>query len=140
MTACSAKQSGIRAKKGLPTPTSARAVAQRLESLGRAGITHIPKPRSPKTGDFGAETGALLPSETTLPSPKKGGESLELLSREVAACTKCAELAETRTQTVFGMGNPDARLVFLGEAPGADEDKQGIPFVGRAGTADAHFR
>ncbi len=46
---------------------------------------------------------------------------------------RCAELASTRTQTVFGVGNPQARLCFLGEAPGADEDKQGEPFVGRAG-------
>jgi DNA polymerase len=42
-------------------------------------------------------------------------------------------LAESRTQTVFGVGNPEARLAFLGEAPGADEDRQGEPFVGRAG-------
>ena len=58
---------------------------------------------------------------------------LEELTNEVAACTACAELASTRTQTVFGGGNPQARLVFMGEAPGADEDRQGIPFVGRAG-------
>ncbi|MCA8987975.1 MAG: uracil-DNA glycosylase, partial [Planctomycetaceae bacterium] len=49
------------------------------------------------------------------------------------ACRKCKELAETRTQTVFGVGNPEARVLFVGEAPGADEDKQGEPFVGRAG-------
>ncbi len=55
------------------------------------------------------------------------------VAREVAACTRCAELARTRTQTVFGVGNPNARLAFLGEAPGADEDRQGEPFVGRAG-------
>ncbi len=46
---------------------------------------------------------------------------------------RCAELAATRRQTVFGVGNPYARLVFCGEAPGADEDRQGEPFVGRAG-------
>jgi DNA polymerase len=51
----------------------------------------------------------------------------------VAACRLCDELAATRTQTVFGVGNPHARLCFLGEAPGADEDRQGEPFVGRAG-------
>ena len=51
----------------------------------------------------------------------------------MAACTRCAELARTRTQTVFGVGNPYARLVFCGEAPGADEDRLGEPFVGRAG-------
>jgi len=47
-------------------------------------------------------------------------------------CTKC-QLAGTRTNVVFGEGNPNARLVFVGEAPGADEDAQGLPFVGRAG-------
>ena len=56
-----------------------------------------------------------------------------MLQQEVAGCTLCGELAATRTQTVFGVGNPQARLCFLGEAPGADEDRQGEPFVGRAG-------
>ncbi|MDR1963922.1 MAG: uracil-DNA glycosylase [Planctomycetaceae bacterium] len=60
-------------------------------------------------------------------------ERLRLLARKVAQCSRCSELASTRTQTVFGVGNPDTQLVFLGEAPGADEDKQGEPFVGRAG-------
>jgi len=58
---------------------------------------------------------------------------LAAVAREVAACARCAELARTRTQTVFGVGNPYARLVFCGEAPGADEDRLGEPFVGRAG-------
>lgn len=58
---------------------------------------------------------------------------LEQIASEVAQCQQCRELAKTRTQTVFGVGNPFAELVFIGEAPGADEDKQGIPFVGRAG-------
>ncbi len=59
--------------------------------------------------------------------------ALAEVARDVAACTRCAELARTRTQTVFGVGNPYARLVFCGEAPGADEDRLGEPFVGRAG-------
>jgi DNA polymerase len=59
--------------------------------------------------------------------------TLEILRDEVAACAKCHELATTRTQTVFGVGNPRARLCFLGEAPGADEDRLGEPFVGRGG-------
>jgi DNA polymerase len=57
---------------------------------------------------------------------------LPVLAAEVAACTKCA-LAPTRTNTVFSRGNPQASLCFIGEAPGADEDAQGLPFVGRAG-------
>jgi uracil-DNA glycosylase family 4 len=51
----------------------------------------------------------------------------------VCGCTKCAHLARSRSQTVFGVGNPDAEIMFIGEAPGADEDQQGEPFVGRAG-------
>ena len=58
---------------------------------------------------------------------------LESLASVVAACRKCAYLAETRTQTVFGTGPAETRLMFIGEAPGADEDRQGKPFVGRAG-------
>ncbi len=58
---------------------------------------------------------------------------LSALAERVAACQKCSELARTRTQTVFGVGNPEAQIMFIGEAPGADEDKQGEPFVGRAG-------
>lgn len=60
-------------------------------------------------------------------------EALDEVASVVAQCTRCAELARTRTQTVFGAGNPSARLVFCGEAPGADEDRQGVPFVGAAG-------
>src|SRR6187200_3105524 len=58
--------------------------------------------------------------------------SLDALREEALGCTRCP-LAETRTQVVFGVGNAHADLVFVGEGPGAEEDKQGIPFVGRAG-------
>ena len=57
---------------------------------------------------------------------------LQILEDEVRECTRC-ELATTRTQTVFGVGDPMARLAFLGEGPGAEEDRQGEPFVGAAG-------
>jgi DNA polymerase len=59
-------------------------------------------------------------------------ERLVELFREVSECTKCP-LYETRTKAVFGAGNADAELMFVGEAPGAEEDRQGLPFVGRAG-------
>jgi len=59
-------------------------------------------------------------------------ERLVELFREVKGCTRCP-LSETRTQTVFGAGNANADLMFVGEAPGAQEDLEGIPFVGRAG-------
>ena len=57
---------------------------------------------------------------------------LPALTADAESCTKCP-LHETRTHVVFGVGNPDADLMFIGEAPGADEDRQGEPFVGRAG-------
>jgi len=57
---------------------------------------------------------------------------LEAYAAETAGCTKC-RLSETRTQVVFGVGDPNADLMFVGEAPGFHEDKQGIPFVGQAG-------
>ena len=57
---------------------------------------------------------------------------LEAMRRTVAACTRC-ELHRGRTQTVFGVGDPHAEWLIIGEAPGAEEDRQGEPFVGRAG-------
>jgi DNA polymerase len=59
-------------------------------------------------------------------------EELVALYKEVSKCTKCP-LHETRSKAVFGAGNADAELMFVGEAPGAEEDRQGLPFVGRAG-------
>jgi uracil-DNA glycosylase family 4 len=67
------------------------------------------------------------------PSKSESPDKLAAVNERVCACTKCPNLASSRTQTVFGVGNPDADLMFVGEAPGADEDAQGEPFVGRAG-------
>jgi uracil-DNA glycosylase len=59
-------------------------------------------------------------------------ENLEILNKLICNCTKC-QLSENRNKFVFGSGNPDADVLVIGEGPGADEDKQGLPFVGRAG-------
>jgi DNA polymerase len=59
-------------------------------------------------------------------------EELKVLLQEARECTRCTQLASTRTTVVFGAGNADADLMFVGEAPGANEDKQGLPFVGEA--------
>ena len=67
------------------------------------------------------------------PDITRKAELLATVRERVRGCTKCSHLACSRTQTVFGVGNPDADLMFIGEAPGADEDQQGEPFVGRAG-------
>jgi len=77
--------------------------------------------------------GVPWPTEPQLQPASNKAELLEPIRARVRACTKCAHLACSRTQTVFGVGNPDADLMFIGEAPGIDEDKQGEPFVGRAG-------
>jgi uracil-DNA glycosylase len=60
-------------------------------------------------------------------------EELKAVYQQASACTRCPQLAGTRTTVVFGSGNADAELMFVGEAPGANEDKQGVPFVGQAG-------
>ena len=96
----------------------------REDSLGTAPGGLRPPAHTPPP------TGGLTPPALALDG--KAGQ-LQLLASEVAQCTQCRDLAESRTQTVFGVGNPDSSLVFLGEAPGADEDKKGEPFVGRAG-------
>ncbi|MBY0588107.1 uracil-DNA glycosylase [bacterium] len=83
----------------------------------------------------------MTPTEESLPMPGSGSmEStsdkfvqLEALRAEVSVCRKCSLLCDTRTQTVFNDGSPNAELCFVGEAPGADEDARGIPFVGKAG-------
>jgi len=66
------------------------------------------------------------------PETRSRRDRLVDLYKEASDCTKCP-LAETRTKVVFGSGNADADLMFIGEAPGAEEDRQGLPFVGRAG-------
>ncbi len=128
-----------------------RTTLQTLESLRRAGVAQLPKgiagKRARKSAaatppDLDASQPAaakappidILPQIATKSAAKTAStDTLEIIRAEVAACTACEELACTRKQTVFGVGNPHARLCFLGEAPGADEDAQGEPFVGRAG-------
>jgi len=71
-------------------------------------------------------------------APNESGQDdnsarLASIAQRVAICRLCPHLASSRTQTVFGIGNPNAELMFIGEAPGADEDREGEPFVGRAG-------
>ena len=77
-----------------------------------------------------------MSEDVIAPAPGDGVEArrkrLVELYREVSTCARCP-LAETRTKTVFGSGNANANLMFVGEAPGAEEDRQGLPFVGRAG-------
>jgi len=97
-----------------------------------------PKPESeprPKPVGTVAEPLAAVPSGAAAATPTSSPVlhiRLPQLAAEVASCTRCA-LSSSRTQTVFARGNPEAALCFVGEAPGAEEDAQGLPFVGRAG-------
>jgi DNA polymerase len=77
-------------------------------------------------------TPAVTPVSGAPPVERDAGDPWRLLAGEVKACTLCG-LHKARTQTVFGVGRHDAELLVIGEAPGADEDRQGEPFVGRAG-------
>jgi len=75
---------------------------------------------------------ACSPCAAHLPDPAQGPAGLQALCQEVESCRRCA-LADSRTRTVFGVGSDAARLMIIGEAPGAEEDARGEPFVGRAG-------
>lgn len=133
----------------ISSPELVRMAQQMLESLHAAGVQQLASPSGlqrkilPRAeGESDSQLSSLdsqsLPplqenQEGTMPQVKSSASTLEVLREEVARCTLCQELAKTRTQTVFGVGNPQARLCLLGEAPGADEDRQGEPFVGRSG-------
>jgi DNA polymerase len=92
----------------------------------RAVAAPLPQPQMASLfGDELSESPAIPPAE-------RAGH-LAVLAAEVAVCERCPPLAATRTQTVFGTGSPTARLMFVGEAPGFEEDRTGLPFVGRAG-------
>jgi DNA polymerase len=82
----------------------------------------------------GPTAGTTRPQEgLRVVSMEERCHALKPLAEGVSLCTRCAELASTRTQTVFGVGRIDPELCFIGEAPGADEDATGEPFVGAAG-------
>lgn len=98
-----------------------RAVLQQIESLQAAGLTFIPR-----------KDAAEKASTTASPLPDDKTASLVMLEEAVLACRRCP-LYKTRTHAVISDGTPQAQLVFVGEAPGRDEDLQGVPFVGRAG-------
>ena len=80
----------------------------------------------------GQTTEVSMFDQVVVPAGGSAEERLALVRDALGDCTRC-KLHTTRTTLVFGVGNPDADLMFVGEAPGRDEDRQGIPFVGRAG-------
>jgi len=115
-----------------PTISPSEQIRQRLISLQNAGIEWLGE--SPPLPE--AATMNLFSELEELPPPDDAEDrrhGLEVLAGPIRECTKCSELALSRTQTVFGVGPIDPDLCFIGEAPGADEDRLGEPFVGAAG-------
>ena len=137
---------------------SLRAYLEWQQDTGAMGIPRKPRSAKPAVDAPGADVGheerraapspspapkrATAPLDVPVPVPVPAPvqarpvaappRPLPVIAAEASTCTKCA-LSATRNSVVFSRGNPEAKLVFIGEAPGADEDEQGLPFVGRAG-------
>jgi uracil-DNA glycosylase family 4 len=146
-----ALKSGLAQRAAVAAPVAAVVAASPKATVAAPVATSAPAPVKPA-----APPKAVAPEKATAPqpdvivveclfgakktapdmfseaSPLERCTTLEDVEKLASACTKC-ELARTRTKVVFGVGNPRSRLMFIGEAPGHDEDLQGIPFVGRAG-------
>ena len=112
-----------------------RQVAEHLRFFQELGVTGIS--RDPRWRERGS--GSAQPAAREVASvPEVAAQPLRVFSmqeirEDIGECTRCKLHSLGRKQIVFGAGNPRAELMFVGEAPGADEDAQGVPFVGRAG-------
>ncbi len=126
--------------------TLRRQVLGHVQSLRGAGVEWLPAgapltialaanpPAAPAVAAPSPPTvAAISASPVPVASLDQRRQALQVLAEEVKGCMKCPALASSRTQTVFADGPPGVELCFIGEAPGADEDKQGRPFVGAAG-------
>ena len=116
---------GRKSSKAAAAVPEMRRPTSGLRSMEELKVTDADRPEAL------AEVQDLLLQELTDSQQKHN--ALCSLAAIVAKCRRCNELAATRKQTVFGVGDPNARIMFIGEAPGADEDAQGEPFVGEAG-------
>ena len=107
-----------------------------LEELQESGVEELPRGAVKPTATIAAPSASAPAAERppTVPVPPQGGstESLDEIRADLGDCHRCV-LGDGRTNLVFGVGSPQARVVFVGEAPGRDEDLQGEPFVGEAG-------
>lgn len=131
--------------RALAQPAPASPPRSRPEFRMRQTCADAPPAVAPAPNIFAAPAAPvavppILPGESAPPpppplppDPQAKSAALAALRARALACQKCSHLAAARQTVVFGVGNPDAQLMFVGEAPGADEDEQGEPFVGRAG-------
>lgn len=123
-----------------------RELSRRLETLKLCGHRYLDAAGAEDLKTWAARHAPSVsaPIEAAAPAPKAPSrrpaaapsgtkqEQLDAVNAQVRVCVKCP-LAKGRTNTVFGVGDPDARIMFIGEGPGAEEDRRGEPFVGRAG-------
>ena len=133
----------------LPLPRHWRRIPEKLADVLEWCLEDHPDKRPQSFEEVKKRIQELSPTSQTvavpIPTPKEekseakptedanGRQELEMLAREVCQCTQCDQLAKTRTSTVFGAGPVPADICFIGEAPGADEDREGEPFIGQAG-------
>ncbi len=120
-----------------PAPKATRSA---LEKLAVAKASKRATSPTPVTTSRMREPSPVPPPVTAAPravtpsTPDDGRlAKLEALRKEILSCTRCPNLVGSRTQVVYGVGNPFAELLFVGEAPGEEEDLKGVPFVGRSG-------
>jgi uracil-DNA glycosylase family 4 len=104
---------------------------QRIEYFKDLGVKELYRREPAAASRVGDPELAPIP-DVELPGLAPAGDTLVQISQDIGECTRC-RLHQGRNKIVFGDGNPQSQLVFVGEGPGADEDAQGIPFVGRAG-------
>jgi uracil-DNA glycosylase family 4 len=133
-------------------PQLRRALADRIRYYNELGIYDFYRRETSVTTPIQQELREEMPKRAVVPVPASPGETLfelanpkpestakdssqalRLIREDLGDCTRCRLHKQGRKQIVFGVGNPRAKLMFIGEAPGADEDQQGEPFVGRAG-------
>jgi DNA polymerase len=127
------KSRGVRQVAVLPE--TLRQLAQPVRVIQPARISPAATPTAPparKPAPLALPVEAAPVSKSPI-DPKEKAAAFAALRERVMVCVKCAHLASSRKNVVFGVGNIDAQLMFVGEAPGADEDAQGEPFVGKAG-------
>lgn len=120
---------GVANKQSVPTTAPARSQTAPIAPSARPK-TFVPMP--PIRSATGAPQSSALTEVITSNDPAKAAAFMKLRARALA-CVKCPHLVAARKSVVFGVGNIDSPLMFVGEAPGADEDAQGEPFVGNAG-------
>ncbi len=103
------------------------------QELGVTGISREPRWRQRDGGGRLVEAAAAETAAAPVQLSRSATEALAAIRDDIGECTRCKLHTQGRQQIVFGVGNPRAEIMFVGEAPGADEDVQGVPFVGRAG-------